>query len=49
VHYFSKHDLLHHFQQFEVIEAGLVDDSEEHGDIGQHVHRLRYIACKKTA
>jgi len=49
VHYFSKHDLQHHFQKFEVIEEGIVDDPEEHGDIGHHIHRLRYIACKKTA
>lgn len=49
VHYFSKHDLRHHFQQFEVIEEGLIDDPEEHGDVGRHIHRLRYIACKKNS
>ncbi len=48
VHYFSKQDLQHHFQKFEVIEEGLVDDPEVHGDIGPHIHRLRYIVCKKS-
>lgn len=48
VHYFSEHDLQHYFQKLEVIEGGIVDDPEEHGDIGRHTHRLRYIVCKKT-
>ena len=49
VHYFSKYDLQQHFKKFEVIEEGIVDDPEEHGDIGHHIHRLRFIVCKKTA
>jgi SAM-dependent methyltransferase len=49
VHYFSRDDLQHHFRKFEIIEEGLIDDQEEHGDTGPHTHRLRYIACKKTA
>ena len=49
VHYFSKHDLQRHFKKFKIIEEGIIDDPEEHGDIGRHIHRLRYIVCKKTA
>jgi 2-polyprenyl-3-methyl-5-hydroxy-6-metoxy-1,4-benzoquinol methylase len=49
VHYFSKHDLQQHFKKFEVIEEGIIDDPEEHGDIGRHTHRLRYMICEKTA
>jgi SAM-dependent methyltransferase len=49
VHYFSNNDLRNHFRKFELIEEGIVDDAETHGEVGYHVHRLRYIACKKTA
>jgi SAM-dependent methyltransferase len=49
VHYFSGGDLRHHFKRFEVLDDGLVDDPEDHGDSGPHIHRLRYIACRKAA
>lgn len=45
VHYFSATDLDSHFRGFDILERGLVDDLEEHGDQGPHVHRLRYVAA----
>jgi SAM-dependent methyltransferase len=47
VHYFSAADLDGHFSGFEIIERGLVDDPEEHGDQGPHTHRLRYVAAAR--
>ena len=47
VHYFTEADLLTHFEAFEVLEAGIMEDPEDHGE-GPHTHLLRYIlACKK--
>lgn len=43
VHYFSDLDLREHFADFEILEAGLIDDPEDHGEEGPHVHRLRFI------
>ena len=48
VHYFSAGDLRRHFERFEVLDDGLVDDPEDHGDLGPHIHRLRYIACSRV-
>ncbi|MGA7577906.1 MAG: class I SAM-dependent methyltransferase [Desulfobaccales bacterium] len=47
VHYFSAADLEGHFRGFEILERGLIDDPEEHGDQGPHVHRLRYLAAAR--
>lgn len=42
VHYFTEDDLRKHFQRFEIIETGTLQDPEDHG--GQpHTHTLRYI------
>lgn len=49
VHYFSGQDLINHFSKFELIDEGLINDPENHGNIGEHTHCLRYIACKKIA
>ncbi len=46
-HYFTREDLLNHFRNFDVIEIGEIDDKENHGDSGEHIHRLRYIFCSK--
>lgn len=43
VHYFSERDLRDHFAGFDVLEAGTVEDPEEHGAEGPHVHRLRFV------
>jgi SAM-dependent methyltransferase len=49
VHYFSSEDIKKHFYNFDIIEEGLINDKENHGDIGEHTHCLRYIVCKKIA
>jgi 2-polyprenyl-3-methyl-5-hydroxy-6-metoxy-1,4-benzoquinol methylase len=47
VHYFSEDDLRDHFKGMEIIETGIMEDEENHGDEGPHTHILRYI-CVKT-
>ena len=46
VHYFTEYDLVSHFSEFDVIETGLVEDPEDHGE-GPHTHRLRYIVTRR--
>jgi len=46
-HYFPREDLLAHFKNFDVIEIGEMEDKENHGDVGEHVHFLRYVFCSK--
>jgi len=46
-HYFTREDLLAHFKNFDVIEIGEMTDEENHGDVGEHVHFLRYVFCSK--
>ena len=46
VHYFTEKDLQEHFQNAEVVEAGLMEDPEDHGE-GPHTHILCYI-CLRT-
>jgi SAM-dependent methyltransferase len=43
VHYFTEQDLNNHFPDTEILDTGLIDDPEDHGEEGPHVHRLRYI------
>ncbi len=45
VHYFTHEDLVAHFEGFSVLETGLMEDAETHGDEGSHVHVVRYIAA----
>ena len=47
VHYFTEEDLLDHFQNHSLIETGTMEDKENHGEQGEHVHMLRYIVCSK--
>lgn len=47
VHYFTGEDVQSHFGGFEVIGSGLVEDSEDHGEEGPHVHVLRYVLARK--
>jgi len=47
VHYFSDDDLKAHFRGMELIETGLMEDPEDHGE-GHHIHILRYICVKAT-
>lgn len=46
-HYFSKIDLLEHFKEYKIIETGILEDQENHGEIGEHTHKLRYIFAQK--
>jgi SAM-dependent methyltransferase len=43
VHYFTEEDLANHFAGFDVLDSGLIEDPEDHGDEGPHVHMERYI------
>ena len=45
VHYFTEKDLLEHFKVFKLMETGLLEDREDHGQEGEHTHILRYIVC----
>jgi SAM-dependent methyltransferase len=47
VHYFTEDDLLVHFKDFEVVETGIVEDPEDHGDDGPHTHLVRYIYARR--
>jgi SAM-dependent methyltransferase len=47
-HYFSEEDLLEHFNKFSLIETGIIEQKENHGGLGPHTHRLRYIYVKKS-
>ena len=42
-HYFTELDLIEHFKEYSVIETGLMEDRENHGELGPHTHTLRYI------
>lgn len=46
-HYFSKNDILDHFKHFNIIETGIMEEPENHGESGPHIHRLRYILAQK--
>jgi SAM-dependent methyltransferase len=45
-HYFTASDLKAHFKGMETLETGILEDPENHGAEGPHVHRLRYIYLK---
>ena len=47
VHYFSEEDLKEIFGGFQVLDTGIIDEHEDHGEAGPHVHRLRYIFARK--
>lgn len=46
VHYFTKAELLDYFRGFEIIESGITEDPENHGE-GPHTHVLLYILARK--
>lgn len=43
VHYFSDTDLREHFREFDILESGVMEDPENHGAEGAHIHRVAYI------
>ncbi len=45
-HYFAEDDLLAHFSDFEILESGVLEDPEDHGE-GPHTHVLRYVFARK--
>jgi SAM-dependent methyltransferase len=45
VHYFTESDLRNHFVATDILETGLMEDQENHGE-GPHTHVLRYIYVK---
>lgn len=47
VHYFTEEDLLGYFNGQRIIEKGLMEDLENHGEEGEHIHHLRYILVQK--
>lgn len=46
VHYYSAEDLVSEFRDFEVLETGIMEDPEDHGGEGRHIHQLRYIYAR---
>jgi SAM-dependent methyltransferase len=46
-HYFTEEDLKDHFPGTDIIETGITEDPENHGEEGPHTHILRYICVRK--
>jgi SAM-dependent methyltransferase len=46
-HYFTEEDILNHFNKFSVIETDIIAEKENHGEIGPHVHILRFVFAQK--
>ena len=44
-HYFTEDDLKEHFRYFQLVETGIVEEDENHGE-GPHTHILRYICVR---
>jgi SAM-dependent methyltransferase len=47
VHYYTDEDLVSEFHDFEIMATGMMEEPEEHGKEGRHIHRLRYIYALK--
>jgi SAM-dependent methyltransferase len=47
-HYFTEDDLKDHFPGTDIIETGITEDPENHGEEGPHTHILRYICVRKS-
>ncbi len=46
-HYFTEEDLVDYFKDYNVLETGIMDEQENHGNKGPHIHLLRYIFAQK--
>jgi len=46
VHYFTEDELRDYFKDFKIIESGITEDPENHGE-GPHTHVLVYLLAKK--
>jgi trans-aconitate 2-methyltransferase len=49
VHFYTDADMRADFAGFEIVETGTMEDLENHGSEGPHVHVLRYICARKRA
>jgi SAM-dependent methyltransferase len=47
VHYYSREDLVSEFRGFEIIRTGIVEEPEDHGNEGRHVHLLRSVYARR--
>lgn len=47
VHYYTNEDLVSEFRGLEILATGIMEDPEEHGKEGRHIHLLRYIYARK--
>ncbi|NPV51324.1 MAG: methyltransferase domain-containing protein [Candidatus Methanofastidiosum sp.] len=47
VHYFTDEDLRNHFNKFLILDSGIMEDPENHGEEGPHTHIIRYIIAQK--
>ena len=46
-HYFTEEDLNEQFKDYNILEAGIIEEQENHGEKGPHIHKLRYIFAQK--
>jgi len=47
-HYFSEEALKSYFNGYEILDTGIMEDPEDHGE-GPHTHVLRYLLARKNA
>ncbi len=47
-HYYTEQDLLQEFYNFSITDTGIIEENENHGELGQHTHKLRYLFAKKS-
>lgn len=47
VHYYTERDLVAEFSGLAILETGMMEDPEDHGEEGRHTHLLRYIYARK--
>ncbi len=47
VHYYTEYDLISQFSGCTVLETGLMEDPEDHGEEGWHTHMERYVYVRK--
>jgi len=47
IHYFTEQDLIDSLKKFHIINTGIIKEPENHGEIGPHIHKMRYIFAQK--
>jgi SAM-dependent methyltransferase len=48
VHYYSEEDLVSEFHGLAILKTGLMEDPEDHGKEGRHIHLIRYVYAVKA-